>query len=79
MVSGTKSIIALFGGPKRGLSELVSREQSLLKQHVDFWVNTIPDQGTETVRLEEALLISLGILNNSVGNLLTKPGYYGNR
>lgn len=77
-ISGTKAVIALFGGPKRGISELVANEQSLLKRHVDYWVNTIPDQGTETVRLEEALLVSLGILNNSVGALLTKPGYHRN-
>ncbi|NHI83185.1 MAG: hypothetical protein EAX81_02620 [Candidatus Thorarchaeota archaeon] len=75
-VSGTRAVVALFGGPRRGISKLVSRELSSLKQHVDFWVNTIPDQGTETVRLEEALLISLGILNNSVGALLSEPGYY---
>jgi predicted SPOUT superfamily RNA methylase MTH1 len=30
---------------------------------VDFVVNTIPAQGTETVRTEEALLATLAILN----------------
>jgi len=32
----------------------------------DFTVNTIPDQGTETVRTEEALYASLAILNTIV-------------
>jgi predicted SPOUT superfamily RNA methylase MTH1 len=39
-------------------------------------VNTIPDQGTETVRLDEALFISLGLLNSSVGSMISKPGYH---
>ncbi len=76
-VASTKSILAIFGGPKRGILELVSEDKTLLKQHIDFWVNTIPDQGTETVRLEEALWISLGILNSSLGATLTGLGYYG--
>jgi predicted SPOUT superfamily RNA methylase MTH1 len=76
-VVNTKSVLAIFGGPKRGILELVSEEKDLVKQHIDFWVNTIPDQGTETVRLEEALWISLGILNSSVGSALTGQGYHG--
>ena len=33
------------------------------KDVFDFFVNTVPDQQTATVRTEEAILISLGILN----------------
>jgi predicted SPOUT superfamily RNA methylase MTH1 len=75
-VSNTKSVLAVFGGPRRGVSELLSREKNELKKHVDFWVNTIPDQGTETVRLEEALFVSLGLLNKSVGQIVAKPGFH---
>jgi hypothetical protein len=30
---------------------------------VDFVVNTVPTQGTETVRTEEALIASLAVFN----------------
>jgi predicted SPOUT superfamily RNA methylase MTH1 len=75
-VGNTKSVFAVFGGPKRGVRELLSGEKNELKKHVDFWVNTIPDQGTETVRLEEALFASLGLLNKSVGQIVARPGFH---
>ena len=74
-ISNTKSVLAIFGGPERGVIELCANETEDVKHHIDFWINTIIDQGTETVRLEEALFISLGLLNSSFGENLTKPGY----
>ncbi|TET16179.1 MAG: hypothetical protein E3J82_00130, partial [Candidatus Thorarchaeota archaeon] len=65
-----------FGGPRHGVSELLSKEKGSLKEHIDFWINTVPQQGTETVRLEEAILTSLTLLNNAVGNQVAKPGYH---
>jgi predicted SPOUT superfamily RNA methylase MTH1 len=65
----------VFGGPNHGIVELCKNEKEDIKHHIDFWINTIQDQGTETVRLEEALFISLGLLNNSFGQKLTKQGY----
>jgi predicted SPOUT superfamily RNA methylase MTH1 len=75
-VSNTKSVLAVFGGPKRGVGALLSEDKNELKKNVDFWVNTIPDQGTETVRLEEALFASLGLLNKSVGKIVARPGFH---
>ncbi|MFW9918325.1 MAG: putative RNA uridine N3 methyltransferase [Candidatus Thorarchaeota archaeon] len=74
-LSNTHNLLAIFGGPQSGVRDLVKDKESL-KRNIDFWVNTIPDQGTETVRLEEALLISLGQFNSSFGNLVMKDGYY---
>ncbi len=74
-LASTGSVLAVFGGPERGIMELCENEKEDVKHHIDFWVNTIAGQGTETVRLEEALFISLGLLNNSFGEMLTKPGY----
>jgi predicted SPOUT superfamily RNA methylase MTH1 len=45
------------------LSEIVGREGLSLSDLVDFVVNTMPFQGTETVRTEEALFSSLAVLN----------------
>jgi len=55
--------LVAFGAPTRGLHEIVKDEGADLNAVVDFVVNLIPEQGTETVRTEEALLASLAILN----------------
>ncbi len=74
-IASSQSVIALFGGPHHGVSDILVDSHSL-KDEIDYWINTIPNQGTETVRLEEALLISLGLLNNAVGAMIAKPGYF---
>lgn len=57
------TILVEFGAPARGLSEIVRAEGLKLDEVADFVVNTIPRQGTATVRTEEALVASLAILN----------------
>jgi predicted SPOUT superfamily RNA methylase MTH1 len=52
-----------FGAPLRGLNEIAKGEGTKLESIVDFVVNTIPGQGTATVRTEEAFLASLAIFN----------------
>jgi predicted SPOUT superfamily RNA methylase MTH1 len=59
----SSSILVAFGAPSRGLQEIFSQENLKLDEVTDFTVNTIPDQGTETVRTEEALYASLALLN----------------
>ncbi|RDE17453.1 MAG: hypothetical protein C4K49_02550 [Candidatus Thorarchaeota archaeon] len=75
-VAATKSVVAMFGGPYHGLQEIFSSDLGSLRNCTEFWINTIPDQGTETVRLEEAVFASLALLNNSIGPLIQKPGYH---
>jgi predicted SPOUT superfamily RNA methylase MTH1 len=75
-IAGTQSVLAVFGGPGHGILEFFKEERKDVKFHIDFWVNSIPDQGTETVRLEEALFTSLGLLNTSVGTMIARPGYH---
>ena len=55
--------LVAFGAPTAGLKEIVAREGLSLSDLVDFVVNTMPFQGTETVRTEEALFSSLAVLN----------------
>jgi predicted SPOUT superfamily RNA methylase MTH1 len=57
------TILLGFGAPARGLPEIARDEGKNLNDLVDFVVNTIPNQGTETVRTEEAVLATLAILN----------------
>ena len=57
-VDECKSIAILFGGPYSSITEDVSNPNWDL-----FKVNTIPDQGTETVRTEEAVVATLSLFN----------------
>lgn len=75
-IAGTQSVLAIFGGPSHGILEFFRKERADVKSHIDFWVNTIPNQGTETVRLEEAIFSSLALLNSTVGPMIAKPGFY---
>jgi predicted SPOUT superfamily RNA methylase MTH1 len=61
------SILVVFGSPARGLYEIAADEGWRLKEVLSFVVNTVPAQGTETVRTEEAVLASLAILNVRFG------------
>ena len=57
-VEECNSIAILFGGPYSSIQEDVSGQNwDLLK------INTIPDQGTETVRTEEAVVATLSLFN----------------
>ena len=60
---GAERILVAFGAPTRGLHEIASDEGLELPKKADFVVNTVPNQGTVTVRMEEALFASLAILN----------------
>ncbi|MDR2700236.1 MAG: RNA methyltransferase [Nitrososphaerota archaeon] len=56
-------VLVAFGAPARGLHEIVSDEGLRIEDVSDFVVNTVPQQGTATVRTEEALLATLAIFN----------------
>lgn len=61
------TVLVGFGAPTKGLYEIVKREKLNLTEIVDFVVNTIPGQWTETVRTEEALIASLSVFNCFLG------------
>ncbi|MEM2105054.1 MAG: RNA methyltransferase [Candidatus Bathyarchaeia archaeon] len=58
-----QNILLIFGAPTQGLYEIAKLEGLALDDIVDFVVNTIPMQGTETVRTEEAVMSTLAIFN----------------
>jgi len=58
-----KSVLVAFGSPTEGLKEILLRERLKLEETANFTVNTIPAQGTETVRTEEAVYASLATLS----------------
>lgn len=57
------NIIIEFGSPNRGLFEIAKDEGIDLIKHAEFIINTIPHQGTKTIRTEEAIFSSLAIFN----------------
>ena len=62
------NIIIEFGSPQRGLFEIARDEGIDLFNHADFVINTIPNQGTKTIRTEEAIFASLAIFNLHIKN-----------
>ena len=62
-LKSAKEMMIAFGSPKIGLKEILAQEGEIPEDVFDYYVNTVRDQGVATVRTEEAVLISLGILN----------------
>ena len=60
-LKGSKHTAILFGGPYSGLDELISGQDE--KEIINLEVNTVPSQGTKTVRTEEAVLATLSVFN----------------
>lgn len=60
-----QNLLVIFGAPRYGVHELLAKEGGNLKS-IEFVLNMFPNQATETVRLEEAILGTLAILNSSI-------------
>jgi len=58
--NSSDNMLVVFGAPKRGLLEMFPKYEWLKVSR--FIVNTIPNQGVETVRTEEAILATLEAL-----------------
>ena len=64
---GSRRVLVAFGSPTEGLYEIAAREGVDLEEYAQFVVNTIPRQGVETVRTEEAVYATLAVLNFLLG------------
>ena len=58
-IKDVRHLAILFGGPYSGLREIVQGRKNI----IDLEVNTVPSQGTKTIRTEEAVLITLTAFN----------------
>lgn len=58
-IKDARHLAILFGGPYSGLHELIQGRKNIM----DLEVNTVPSQGTKTIRTEEAVLITLSAFN----------------
>jgi predicted SPOUT superfamily RNA methylase MTH1 len=63
---GADGLTIAFGAPGRGLPAILGIEPSAAADSGDHgfdrWVNSVPDQGSETVRTEEAMFATLAPL-----------------
>ncbi len=62
-MTGASKVLLAFGSPRRGLHEIIEEEGMELDRVATFTVNFVPDQGTQTIRTEEAVLSALTVLN----------------
>ncbi len=63
-IKASENVLIVFGAPKYGVQEILAKEGTSTR--AEFVVNTFPAQATETIRLEEAILGTLAILNSSI-------------
>ena len=56
-------ILLLFGSPSLGLFEIFKKNGLILEDWADFIINFVNEQGTHTIRTEEAINSTLAILN----------------
>lgn len=60
--AGAKTVLVAFGSPRMGIQEILRRNHDK-EDRFQFHINTVPEQGTETVRAEEAVHATLALLN----------------
>ncbi len=59
---GTKDVSIAFGAPHKGIFEYMQDEDAPISRF-NYMVNSVPGQGTETIRVEEAVVATLAVLN----------------
>ncbi len=64
MMSPGQRMALLFGSPSEGLHEIIARGGARIDDVADLVINTVTDQGTATVRTEEAIFITLAALDS---------------
>ncbi len=57
-----EAVLIVLGPPHKGIHEIME-EENVPMSKFNYVLNTLPDQGTETVRVEEAAVATLAILN----------------
>ena len=56
-------LLVVFGTWNKGIPEIAEEEGFDINEYLDFIINSAPHQGAKTIRTEEAVLITLAILN----------------
>ena len=62
-ISTAEKILICFGSPEAGVDKMLSQDRGKIGDFDSLYLNIFPFQNTETVRLEEAIIGTLSILN----------------
>ncbi|MDT8358585.1 MAG: putative RNA uridine N3 methyltransferase, partial [Methanomicrobiaceae archaeon] len=57
------NVLVVFGSPDRGVGSILNDEGHSISEYSSVVANTVPNQGTATVRTEEAVYATLALLN----------------
>jgi predicted SPOUT superfamily RNA methylase MTH1 len=63
-----KKILIAFGGPYKGIPEMVKAEGKKVSDLFDCCYNILSKYGTRSLRLEEAMMITLSKLEDRIGS-----------
>jgi len=66
LLSKSRDVLMVFGSPSEGIAAILARENVNLEASVDAVVNTVPLQGTATIRTEEAVIASLAVFDTMI-------------
>ena len=58
-----KNRLIVFGSPKQGIREILKCDGLDMDEVGSLVINTIPSQGTKTIRTEEAIFATLAVIN----------------
>jgi predicted SPOUT superfamily RNA methylase MTH1 len=61
--STASRILVCFGSPESGIDRILKLEGAKVNDFPSLYLNTFPSQNVETIRLEEAILGALTVLN----------------
>lgn len=61
-LTDAKSVLVAFGSHKEGIQEILGRKGLDIGEIFDFTANVVPNQGSVTVRTEEAMSATLALL-----------------
>ncbi len=62
-LKNAENMLVVFGSPSRGLAEILKDGRNQPSEFTKYFLNFFPRQATETVRLEEAVMGCLAIMN----------------
>jgi predicted SPOUT superfamily RNA methylase MTH1 len=58
-----EKVLIVFGSNKKSITEILQISTNKIPRYFDFYLNMVPNQGTATIRTEEAIQTTLSILN----------------
>ncbi|OYT26747.1 MAG: hypothetical protein B6V02_01085 [Thermoprotei archaeon ex4572_64] len=58
-----KKVLVIYGSPRWGVDDILRSENLEVELEKNFFINFVPEQGVETIRTEEAIILTLSIIH----------------